>query len=43
MITAQKIGHEEVCQVDSTELYEKDVHIISKNGKLYYLPETDIL
>lgn len=39
MITAQKIGHEKAYQVDTSELYAEDVQLISKDGKIYYLPE----
>lgn len=39
MITAQKIGHEKAYQVDTSELYSEDVQLISKDGKIYYLPE----
>lgn len=40
MITAQKKGHENAHQMDPSELYAEDVQLISKDGKLYYLPET---
>ena len=32
--------HEDACHVDSSELYNEDVQLISKDGKLYYLPES---
>lgn len=40
MITAQKKRHENAHQMDPSELYAEDVQLISKDGKLYYLPET---
>lgn len=39
MITAQASGHEAMHIADTSELYAEDVQLISKNGKLYYLPE----
>lgn len=39
MITAQVSGHESVHMVNTSELYAEDVQLISKNGKIYYLPE----
>lgn len=39
MITAQKTGHEEAHRIDTSELYAEDVQLISKDGKIYYLPE----
>lgn len=39
MITAQKTGHEETHRIDASELYAEDVQLISKDGKIYYLPE----
>ena len=39
MITAQASGHESLHVVDTSELYAEDVQLISKNGKIYYLPE----
>ena len=40
MNTAQKSGHANINQENKSELYNKDVQIISKDGKLYYLPES---
>lgn len=40
MITVQKTGHENAHQMDTSELYVEDVQIISRDGKLYYLPES---
>ena len=40
MITAQASGHELLHTVDTSELYAEDVQLISKDGKLYYLPES---
>lgn len=40
MITEQKIGHDSAHKMDKSELYAEDVQIISKDGKLYYLPES---
>lgn len=39
MITAQASGHESLHVVDTSELYAEDVQLISKDGKIYYLPE----
>lgn len=39
MISAQASGHEALHIADTSELYAEDVQLISKNGKLYYLPE----
>lgn len=39
MITAQASGHESLHVVDTSELYAEDVQLISKGGKIYYLPE----
>lgn len=39
MISAQASGHEALHTPDISELYAKDVQLISKNGKIYYLPE----
>ncbi len=39
MITEQKNGHENCHQMNTSELYSDNVQIISKDGKLYYLPE----
>lgn len=40
MITAQVSGQESLHIVDTSELYAEDVQLISKDGKLYYLPES---
>ena len=40
MITSQASGHESLHTVNTSELYTEDVQIISKDGKLYYLPES---
>ena len=40
MITAQASGHESLHFVDTSELYAEDVQLISKDGKIYYLPES---
>jgi len=39
MISAQASGHEALHIADTSELYAEDVQLISKNGKIYYLPE----
>lgn len=39
MITTQASGYEEHCQ-NTTDLYAEDVQLISKDGKVYYLPES---
>lgn len=39
MITAQTAGHENARYTDTSELYAEDVQLISKDGKIYYLPE----
>lgn len=38
MITAQKAGHVCTHKIDISELYAEDVQLISKDGKIYYLP-----
>lgn len=38
MITAQKAGHVCTHKIDKSELYAEDVQLISKDGKIYYLP-----
>lgn len=38
MITAQKEGHVCTHKIDKSELYAEDVQLISKDGKIYYLP-----
>lgn len=40
MITAQASGHVALHPVDISELYIEDVQLISKGGKIYYLPES---
>jgi hypothetical protein len=40
MIMIQKIGHDKACKMDKSELYAEDVQLISKYGKIYYLPES---
>lgn len=39
MITEQSLGHKALHNVDTSELYAEDVQLISKGGKIYYLPE----
>lgn len=39
MIIEQAIGYEEQCAAYTSELYNEDVQLISKDGRLYYLPE----
>lgn len=39
MIAEQTSGHEALHKVDTSELYAEDVQLISKDGKIYYLPE----
>ncbi len=39
MIAAQSSGHESLHKADTSELYSEDVQLISKDGKIYYLPE----
>ncbi|MDE6529138.1 MAG: hypothetical protein K2K96_00015 [Lachnospiraceae bacterium] len=41
MITAQASGYEDSHYMDATELYDADVQLIAKDGKVYYLPETE--
>ena len=41
MIDAQTSGHDDLYHQDVTDLYADDVHIIAKNGKIYYLPEPE--
>lgn len=38
MIAAQKTGHDGHHKMDKSELYAEDVQLISKDGKIYYLP-----
>lgn len=39
MITDQLSGHENSHYIDTSELYNEDVQLFSKDGKIYYLPE----
>lgn len=39
MIIEQTVGHKALDGVDTSELYAEDVQLISKDGKIYYLPE----
>lgn len=39
MIAEQSSGYETLHKADTSELYAEDVQLISKNGKIYYLPE----
>lgn len=41
IITAQALGHEDMHYMDTTELYNEDVQLVVKDGKIYYLPETE--
>lgn len=38
MIAAQKIGYDGIHKMDKSELYAENVQLISKGGKIYYLP-----
>lgn len=38
MIAAQKTGHDGAHEMNNSELYAEDVQLISKDGKIYYLP-----
>ena len=38
MIAEQSSGHEALHKADTSELYGEDVQLISKEGKIYYLP-----
>lgn len=38
MIAEQSSGHETLHKADTSELYAEDVQLISKDGKIYYLP-----
>lgn len=40
MITDQASGHEERHYIDTTELYDEDVQLVAKDGKIYYISET---
>lgn len=39
MIIEQAMGYEEQCAAYTSELYNEDVQLIYKDGRLYYLPE----
>lgn len=39
MIAEQSSGYETLHKADTSELYSEDVQLISKDGKIYYLPE----
>ena len=39
MIIEQAMGYEEQCATYTSELYNEDIQLISKDGRLYYLPE----
>lgn len=41
MITALASGHESLHVVDTSELYAESVQLILKDGKIYYLPESN--
>jgi len=41
MITDQTSGHGDIRFPDESELYNTDVQLISKDGKVYYLPDRD--
>lgn len=38
MINAQVYGHKDIHKPDESNLYAQDVHLIAKDGKVYYLP-----
>jgi hypothetical protein len=38
MIKEQELGHNKNYPIDTSELYNEDVQLIVKNGKIYYLP-----
>lgn len=42
MIAEQSSGHEALHKADTSELYAEDVQLISKDGKIYYLPKSNI-
>ena len=42
MIRDQIAGNSSEYRQSQSELYQEDVQLISKDGKLYYLPETKI-
>ena len=39
MIVSQSTVHKEIHYCDTSDLYSEDVQLISRNGKIYYLPE----
>lgn len=41
MIAEQSSGHETLHKASASELYTEDVQLISKDGKIYYLPENN--
>ena len=41
MIKAQMLGHNQNYLIDTSELYNEDVQLIVKNGKIYYLPNNE--
>jgi len=41
MIVSQSSGHTEMHMPDQSNLYSEDVQIVSKDGKLYYLPSSN--
>ena len=41
MIDAQAAGNDYLHHQDITDLYAEDVHIIAKDGKIYYFPEKE--
>jgi hypothetical protein len=43
MIAKQKIGYNNKFKSDSSELYLDDVQLISKDGKIYYLPMNKVV
>ena len=43
MIAKQKIGYNNKLKSDSSELYLDDVQLISKDGKIYYLPMNKVV
>ena len=40
MIASQSTVHKEIYYCDTSDLYAEDVHLIAKDGKIYYLPES---
>lgn len=43
MILTQKAGYNRTEFEDHSELYSEDVQLILKDGKIYYLPESELL